>query len=146
MIGVAYGRSVEAWQSFIDRTYPLFCAVFVAGTAFILIHDVFDRVSDLAVVVTSLASLPAFHGLIRARPFNRSTILLWLGDLALAIYLFNTLFIGLTKALLLLVLKSWDGANFLIFFPLLASAGLFGPIALKYWVLNRVPMLRQYTE
>jgi fucose 4-O-acetylase-like acetyltransferase len=142
VVGMLVGRYFPAATSLIDRTYPLFCGLFVAGLAIILTRPS----AETAVVIASLAALPALHGLIRSYPLNRSATLLQLGKLAFAIYLFNTLFIGAAKGLLLAFIPSWDGEIFLLFFPLLMTAGLVGPIALKYFALDRVPALRHFTE
>ena len=61
------------------------------------------------------------------------------------IYLFNTLFIGLAKALLL-PLWPWDGTNFCAFAIALMTAGLLGPIALKRYAFRRVKWLDRMTD
>ncbi|CAG4913552.1 unnamed protein product [Acidocella sp. C78] len=61
------------------------------------------------------------------------------------IYLFNTIFIGLAKGLLLLV-TGWNGARFLPVAAVLMSAGLIGPILLKRKVLRAIPALDRMTE
>jgi hypothetical protein len=60
------------------------------------------------------------------------------------IYLFNTLFIGLAKGLLLLV-APWDGPHFLPFALVLMSAGLFGPMGLKIYAFRRIKFLERMT-
>lgn len=59
-----------------------------------------------------------------------------LGKQTLVIYLLNTIFIGLTKAILLPLIP-WREHYFLIFFILLGAAGLYLPILTKR-LLNRV--------
>jgi len=61
------------------------------------------------------------------------------------IYLFNTLFIGLAKGMLLRV-TSWDGAHFLPFAIALACAGTFGPVALKQVAFRRAKILDRLTN
>ena len=61
------------------------------------------------------------------------------------IYLFNTLCIGLAKAVLLLA-WSWDGPHFLAFAPALMTAGLLGPVALKRYAFRRVRALDRLTD
>jgi hypothetical protein len=61
------------------------------------------------------------------------------------IYLFNTIFIGLAKALLLKV-TSWDGSHFLPFATCLMLAGIFGPVGLKHLVFSRVARLDRLTD
>jgi peptidoglycan/LPS O-acetylase OafA/YrhL len=95
-------------------------------------------------LVVGLASMPALHGLTRAKPASASPTLLFLGRMSFAIYLFNTPCIGLAKGVLLQGF-SWNGAGFLLFAPLLLASGLFGPILLKCWALPRVKLLDRMT-
>jgi hypothetical protein len=44
------------------------------------------------------------------------------------------------------VFGTWDGANFLIFAPVLFAAGLFGPIAVKVLLLSRHRLLDRMTN
>lgn len=53
-----------------------------------------------------------------------------LGLASLAIYLMNTLSIGVVKAVMLKALP-WDGTNFLLFFPLLTLAGVAIPMLVR---------------
>jgi fucose 4-O-acetylase-like acetyltransferase len=142
VIGMLVGRHFSAATLLIDRTYPLCCVLFVAALAIILSRPS----AEPEVMIASLSALPALHGLVRAYPLNRSATLLQLGKLVFAIYLFNTLFIGAAKGMLLVFIPSWDGLNFLLFFPVLMTAGLIGPIAMKYFALDRVPALRRFAE
>ena len=84
-----------------------------------------------------MLAMPALHGSLRSLTPS-SPSLLFLGRYSFMIYLFNTLCIGLTKALLLLVC-SWDGAHFLPFAAALMVSGTLGPIALKTWAFRRLP-------
>jgi fucose 4-O-acetylase-like acetyltransferase len=140
--GILVGQNFPAMSALIDRTYPIFCALFAASLALVLL----DKYSEVAAACGGFFALPALHGLVRSNILNGSKTLLWLGQMPFAIYLFNTLFIGLAKGVLLAGLSSWDGRNFLIFCPALMAAGLFGPIILKLAALDRVPMLRKLTD
>ncbi|WP_158513122.1 hypothetical protein [Immundisolibacter cernigliae] len=52
---------------------------------------------------------------------------------------------GLLKGIGLKVMP-WDGLNFLVYFPLLAAAGMLLPIAFKKWVLARsLPLDRMFS-
>jgi hypothetical protein len=95
--------------------------------------------------MASLLSLPAVHALVRMRPFADSGFLLYLGTFSFVIYLLNTLTIGLTKAVLFKFL-GWDGVNFLVFFPILLAAGIFGPIAARLLIFRRVDLLERLTR
>jgi hypothetical protein len=61
------------------------------------------------------------------------------------IYLFNTIFIGLTKGLLLLV-TGWDGGHFLPFAICLMLAGVLGPVSLKHLAFRRLARLDRLTD
>jgi fucose 4-O-acetylase-like acetyltransferase len=142
VVGILVGQNFAAMSALIDRTYPIFCVLFAASLMLVLL----DKYSETAAACGGFLALPALHGLVRSRVFNGSKALLWLGGMSFAIYLFNTLFIGLAKGVLLAVLSSWDGRNFLIFAPALMAAGLFGPILLKQAAFDRVPVLRKLTD
>ncbi len=98
-----------------------------------------------ALLAAGLLSLPAVHGLVRHGPAARSATLLLLGRYVFIIYLLNTVFIGLAKAVLLKV-TSWDGGHFLPFAAALMLAGVLGPVATKRWLLRRVPALDRASD
>ena len=137
---------------------------FVAGMLLWMCRDRWAHVGGLAtaawlalfLVVLALAlplgltkwqvgilSVPAVLALMQHLPQGLQHRLAWIGQLSLSIYLMNTLAIGITKALLL-KLMPWDGTNFLVYFPLLALAGLALPIAVKQLVARRLPALDRY--
>jgi fucose 4-O-acetylase-like acetyltransferase len=94
-----------------------------------------------AFVLCNFLGIPALHGLVRRASGN---FLLWFGKYAFVVYLLNSIFIGLGKAMLL-KLTSWDGHHFLIFFVVLGLIGLFGPILFKRYIFVRIPLLDRFT-
>lgn len=141
VIGLSAGKLYYATVPLIDYLFPASIVLFLAAVCFTAAGNnpvVFAGLS-------SLLALPALHGLVRTHAISTSKGLLWLGHFAFVIYLVNTLFIGLTKAILLKFM-AWDGSNFLLFFSVLTAAGLFGPIALKRFVLQRVGFLDRLTN
>lgn len=94
-------------------------------------------------LLCGLLAMPALHGLVLA-PGIGAAALARLGRLSFPIYLFNTIFIGLAKGLMLKLL-SWDGAHFALYAALLPAAGLAGPILLKRTLLWRIPALDRMT-
>jgi hypothetical protein len=64
----------------------------------------------------------------------------------MAIYLLNTVAIGLTKALLLAAGVGWTASGFLVHAPALTLAGVFLPILVKVHVLRRLPALDRMTS
>ena len=98
-----------------------------------------------ALLIAGMLSLPAIHGLVRHRPLAQSTTLERLGRYVFVIYLLNTPFIGVTKAVLLTV-TSWDGSHFIGFAAIMMLAGTVGPILTKRWVLRHVKSLDRMTD
>jgi fucose 4-O-acetylase-like acetyltransferase len=66
-----------------------------------------------------------------------------LGQASLAIYLMNTMAIGVAKGAML-KLMPWDGVNFLLFFPVLAAAGVAAPMLVRALALRRAPRAARY--
>jgi len=104
-----------------------------------------DPRQTATMLICGVASMPAVHALVRRRPLSRSALLLSLAYYTFVIYLLNTPWIGLVKAVALKVMP-WDGVNFLLFAPLLMLAGVFGPILTKQLILRRVPVLDRMTQ
>ncbi len=138
---VAGGLAADAgwrWLWLVDRArwvFLLASLALLAGVyAGLFAVDVLDGTRTLGyrllMLTVSAAAIPALHGAVRNGVLARSAWLLWLGGASFAIYLLNTICIGATKGLLLLVV-SWDGAGFLPFAMVLMAAGTFGPVLLQ---------------
>jgi fucose 4-O-acetylase-like acetyltransferase len=141
MIGCAVSRyRTEAMRLF-ERTLPVSAATFSISMALATL----GIQPALSGTICALSSLPLLHGLMRTNWANRADALLWFGKFSFAIYLFNTLAIGLSKGLLLKIMP-WDSANFLAFFPVLLLSGLLGPIFLKRIFLDRLAVLGRLTR
>jgi len=97
-------------------------------------------------LVCGLLAIPALHGLVRLPPLARWRWPVVLGGFALSIYLFNTLAIGGTKALLIKAGLGWTAEAFWAHAILLTLAGLFLPILLKRLVLRRLPAVDRMTD
>ncbi|HEX3484808.1 MAG TPA: acyltransferase, partial [Micropepsaceae bacterium] len=120
----------------IFRLSPLYIPISLLGFAASL-AIVHNAPPELRIVICGLASIPAIHAVLSLREWHQTDILAWLGRNSFVIYLLNTVFIGLTKGIVLRV------APVLIpFVPLtlglLFAAGLLGPIYLrelgfKFW-------------
>ncbi len=100
---------------------------------------------SLLPLCAGLLSLPALHGLALHLTGNVGRCLVFLGRYSFPIYLMNTLAIGLVKGILLKFV-SWDGVNFLFYVPILTSAGLMIPVAIKKWLFPRLPYLDRITR
>ena len=66
-----------------------------------------------------------------------------LGLGSLAIYLMNTIAIGVTKGLML-KLFPWDGPNFRVYLPVLTLAGVAVPMAARRLAIRYVPHTARY--
>jgi fucose 4-O-acetylase-like acetyltransferase len=141
MIGSVVGRYHRGAMQLVETTLPVSAAIFSVS----IVLASMGIQPALTGTVCALSSLAFLHGLMRTSWLRRSDALLWFGTCSFAIYLFNTLAIGLSKGLLLKVMP-WDGMNFLIFFPILFLSGLIGPILLKRTLLDRVPSLARLTR
>jgi fucose 4-O-acetylase-like acetyltransferase len=142
-IGLWAGAHDEAWHGFIGRWWRLW---FFALVLILLLGAWFGVAGRSRILLPAgLAAIPALHGLVRFSRLCFSQSLLWLGRYCFMIYLFNTIFIGLAKALLL-AFTGWDGPHFLPFASYLMLAGIFGPVVLKRLVFTRVRRLDQLTN
>ena len=128
-----------------DRNWRLLSAILLLCLAWIAIFGEYFP-EKLTLLPVGIISMPAIHGWLRSlRPNSVQAILLFLGRYSFMIYLFNTLFIGLTKGVLL-AFWSWDGRAFLPFAAVLMTAGLLGPIGLKRAVIRRSKTLDRLTD
>lgn len=132
LLGGLAAQNIAVYESLLDKWTLLLLAVFLA--ALLLLPR--DWPDGLRLGIIGSLALPALHAFVRALNVRAQRVLLFLGTFSLVIYLFNTILIGVAKGVLL-TLMSWDGANFLVFAPLLLVAGLFGPILLKVHLLRR---------
>lgn len=128
----------------IDRAWPVALVVLLAlsgATALGLI----DR--RWALLAAGLPAIPALHGLVRR--LDRGEVgraLLFLGRFSMVIYLFNTIAIGLTKAVLLKLGLAWTAEGATLAVPLLLAAGIAGPVLLKRLILRHLPALDRLTD
>jgi fucose 4-O-acetylase-like acetyltransferase len=132
----------EGWTRFIGRYWRLCLALLAASLVAIAVFGAAWPVA-LTLLPVGALSMPALHGLVRF--LGASPSLSFLGRYSFMIYLFNTLFIGLAKGLML-QLSSWDGAHFLPFAMALMLAGTMGPVGLKRYAFKRVKWLDKMTD
>jgi fucose 4-O-acetylase-like acetyltransferase len=142
-LGLWAGAHNASWHDFIGRTWRAWCLLLLP--ILIIAASFGAAVPALILLPAGLAAIPALHGLVRYSRLSSSPSLLWLGRYCFMIYLFNTIFIGLAKAMLLAV-TSWDGPHFLPFATCLMLAGIFGPVGLKHLAFRRVAGLDRLTD
>ncbi len=141
MLGGMASVYLSSWQVFIDRWRSIFIVLFVCSFSLFAVD--MHWLTRMAVI--GAISLPALHALARMQPLLNSKLLMTLGAYCYAIYLFNTLFIGLVKGVLFHFM-SWDGPNFLVFAPVLFLSGIAGPMLLKYFVFRKFRALDVMTS
>ncbi|MDD2705372.1 MAG: acyltransferase family protein [Acidocella sp.] len=145
MLGTGAGFAGARWDGLVDRIWPAALVLLLLALTAVALFDAQWPEKWVLLPVGAL-SLPAIHGALRnMSATSLQALFLVLGRYGFMIYLFNTLFIGFTKGLLLHVC-SWDGANFLPFACVLMTAGILGPMGLKRYALRRVPALDRFTN
>lgn len=113
----------------IQRYALVFVGIFVLLCVFFFAHP-------LALLICGLSAIPALHGVFRQHSLQGDRLFATLGRNSMAIYLMNTIFIGLAGiALLMLGVRSWA------LFALLFLAGMIGPLIVKA-VFDRVGPLK----
>jgi hypothetical protein len=100
--------------------------------------------ASLRRLATSLIALPALHALMRGLPPRAEAALDALAPYGFAIYLLNTMCIGLAKGVLMLALP-WTAADFPLYAILLTIAGVAGPVLAKRLLIRPLPMLDRLT-
>jgi peptidoglycan/LPS O-acetylase OafA/YrhL len=99
----------------------------------------------LAMLSVSIVAIPAMHAMVRRLPPMVIRLLDCVTPYAFAIYLLNTVFIGLAKALLMTQLP-WDAVWFPLFAVVLMGAGIAGPVVTKRLLFRPVRALDRLTS
>jgi uncharacterized membrane protein YcfT len=141
--GVWVAQRQDALLPLMERRWWLWWGLFAAALALALAGALDGHAALLA---CGLLSIPALHGMVRLPPVARWCWPLFFGRYAMAIYLFNTLAIGGTKALLILAGIGWTAEEFWVHAAALTLAGVALPVLLKRLVLRRVPVLDRLTD
>jgi fucose 4-O-acetylase-like acetyltransferase len=93
-----------------------------------------------ALLFCGLAAIPALHGLFLQRFWDGDRVLLTVGRYSMAIYLLNTIFIGIAKVAYGKVL-SYQGGWYALFVAVVFGAGLVGPMLVRL-ALDAIAPLR----
>ncbi|MGU9980762.1 acyltransferase family protein [Phreatobacter sp. HK31-P] len=139
-IGVWVGQRREVMGEMLDRFGWLIVVAFAA--LLIAAQWLADPLTGLAV---ALASIPALHFAATKLAEANDPVFLFFGRYTMAIYLFNTICIGLVKGFGFLVVK-WDGNAFYVYFIVLTLAGLFLPVLIRLVVERIAPPLARYIK
>ncbi len=147
-------RAGARWWSVLDRWHlPALLAllallVFAAGgfVQFDWEHDAANHFPYKGYMLAAgLLSMVALHGLVRRASVARWGWLMFVGNMCFAIYLLNTICLGLAKGVLLKFLQ-WDAQDFPTLAAAMMLAGVLGPILVKRYLLPYVPALDRITD
>jgi len=102
---------------------------------------------DFNRLVISMFSIPAVYCIVNFLMVGKKTeeYLLILAEYTFSIYLFNTIFIGLTKGIMFKFI-SWDGLNLFLFIPILLFSGIVFSIWLQKYVLAKSEYLNKISK
>lgn len=147
--GCALRRYKDIYEPLVDRYGPLFMVAFFAGM-YLVYNPELHEYTHVKLISGALA-FPALHWLCRimakGAPLMQK-IFYELGQSSYPIYLFNTICIGVTKAVMFKI-THWHGMNFFFFAPILILGGLIGPMiieriyAMRYVILDYIRKSRQ---
>ena len=147
-------RAGAQWWSLIDRWYPValfaLLAVLIYASGGFVHFDWVDGADAHFpykgyMLLAGLLSMIALHGLMRNAVIARSNWLVFIGSMVFAIYLFNTICLGLTKGVLLKFLH-WNVQDFPIFLIVMMIVGVGAPILIKRYILPSIPPLDRVTD
>lgn len=138
-LGIVAVRYYESLKHFIVNNSMAFYLLFVASYL-----SIFFVSEELSKLIIGTCSVPAIYAFVNLKSVKHSNLLAQFGKYTYAIYLMNTIFIGLTKALFL-ELGVWDGPVFLLLLPILWSAGLYAPILVKEYLFPKFKYLDRIT-
>jgi len=134
ILGCVAGEKYESYSAIVEKIGPVAAFTFILALALAI-------PLDIPKFALGLLSIPACHAMMTMR-VGWGKALLCLATYTFPIYLMNTMFIGVTKGVML-KFTTWDGLNFLWFGAVLLMAGLAGPILAKKWFISRVPALNR---
>jgi fucose 4-O-acetylase-like acetyltransferase len=102
---------------------------------------------DYNALIISIFSIPAIYSIVNFSFWGNKieSTLLVLADYTFSIYLFNTIFIGLTKGVMFKFI-SWDGPNLFLYIPILLFTGIIFSIWLQKYVLAKNTYLNKISK
>lgn len=146
-------RGGAHWWSLLDRWHMPALLALVALLIYVVGFVPFDWSDGAAgffpyksyMLAAGLLSMVALHGFVRRSAAGHLDWLVFVGNMCFAIYLLNTIVLGLTKGVLLKFL-AWDAQNFPTIAAVMMLAGVAGPILIKRYVLRHIPPLDRVTD
>ena len=147
-------RAGAAWWAVLDRWHLPALLLLVAllmfvgsgAVAFDWAHGADEQFPYKGYMLAAgLLSAVALHGLARSVVVARWAWLVFVGNMCFAIYLLNTICIGLAKGVTLKFL-AWNAQDFPLLAAVTFAAGVFGPIGIKRYLLPYIPPLDRVTD
>lgn len=136
VLGIVAAKNIGGFDRLIKSTWYLWgvllCGIWIVWGG------------EATKLVCGALAIPFAMGLVRLNGSQGSKFLEWVGRYTLSIYLFNTIFIGISKALVSRF-ATWNEHTFFLFFFVLFVSGVFAPILFKRNVLKKVRLLDKYT-
>lgn len=132
-LGCVAGDHYPAYSKWVSRHGAMFMIPF-------LIALMVASTWGIPKLLLGLLSIPACHVLVGLWAKDHGKVWTTMGNYTFPIYLMNTLYIGVAKAVLF-KFANWDGVNFFWFAPILLLAGVVGPIV-TYKIYRRVATMQ----
>jgi fucose 4-O-acetylase-like acetyltransferase len=141
-LGFIFVDNYESITKIFKKYSIIFILLFIASfSSREFIEGDFNR------LVISIFSIPAVYCIVNFLMVGKKTeeYLLILAEYTFSIYLFNTIFIGLTKGVMFKFV-SWDGLNLLFYIPILLFTGIVFSIWLQKYVLAKNTYLNKISK
>jgi fucose 4-O-acetylase-like acetyltransferase len=135
-IGLVAARQDAGWCAGLDRHRRSLFILFLCSLLLVFLLNT-ELAPKWRMLLVSATALPALHAAMRHPPRRIAWLLDQMTPYALAIYLLNTVFIGLAKGVLMTRLP-WDASWFPLYAAVLLAAGVAGPILAT--LLMRTPL------
>lgn len=138
-LGVLLGQHWSVVKSRLLKadSWPLWLVPFLAALVYC------EVAGPLQKWLVGLLSVPFILTVHQKIGGGARTWLTFIGKYTLAIYLMNTIFIGLAKGVLMTVIP-WRGAYFYVYFVVLGVAGVYAPILAKKLIVKLRPGFGAY--
>lgn len=146
--GLWAAREDVPWCALLDRHARLLCRLFAVTFGLLVLagaDGILMRMPHALPLLAGLVAIPALHAGVRRLPPGALLLLDRLGPHAFTIYLLNTVFIGLAKALLMTVIP-WEARWFPLFAPVLMAAGVLGPVLCRTLLPGPQPLPGRVTR
>lgn len=139
------GLAIQSEEKFMallsKKTVLPLCTVLFFSSFLLDYYEILEgRQSRL---LTGTLSIPVLFAFFNYASHFKGVIInafLYIGRHTYIIYLFNTICIGITRAVMF-KFTNWDYANLYFFIPVLVSAGLAGPLIAEWLILRHIPFI-----